>query len=197
MKKLIPILLLLFVIDFAKSEELAPVPKIVFQVQDRPQIKIDPLDRQDIWTDPITKSGSCVHACMVSLFRYQDRDDWALYWRANYTGGMYNALLVRYLENNEIPYRNTFMEKDVAFLEKAMSERIGTLATTTVTDIEGEVWPANHMLLLVHLDSCEAAVLDTRTSNAIVWMDREEFLETWFYSDSWATTVLLKNPRKK
>ncbi len=195
MKKLIPVLLLLFVIDFAKSEE--PVPKIVFQVQDRPQIKIDPLDLQHIWVDKKTKQGSCVHACLVTLFRYQDRDDWAVYWRANYRGGMWNSTLVKYLEENEIPYRNTFREKDVAFLERAMSERIGTLATTSVPDDDGFASPANHMLLLVHLDNCEAAIIDTRISNAVVWMDREEFLETWFYSDSWATTVLLKNPRKK
>ncbi len=191
MKKLIPILLLFLVIDFAKSAEPVLTPKIVFQVQDRPQIKIDPLDIQSIWLHPTNRSGSCVHACLVTLFRYQDRDDWAIYWRANYSGGMNNALLVRYLEDNEIPYRNTFMEKDVAFLEQAMSERIGTLATTSIDT------PADHMRLLVHLDNCEAAIIDTRTSNAVVWMDREEFLETWFYSDSWATTVLLKNPRKK
>jgi len=189
MKKLIPILLLLFVIDFAKSEELAPIPKIVFQVQDRPQIKIDPLDRQAIWIDPVTKLGSCVHACLVTLFRYQDREDWALYWRANYSGGMWNSTLVEYLEENKIPYRNTFREDNVAFLEQAMSERIGTIATTMID------YPADHMLLLVHLDNCEAAIIDTRTSNAVVWMDREKFLETWFKSDSWATTVLLKNPR--
>ena len=189
MKKLIPILLLLFVIDFAKSEEPAPIPVIKFIVQDRPQIKIDPLDRQYIWVDPVTKEGSCVHACLVTLFRYQDHDDWAVYWRANYRGGMHNVTLVQYLEDNEIPYRNTFRENDVAFLEQAMSERIGTLATTSIDT------PADHMRLLVHLDACEAAIIDTRTSNSVVWMDREKFLETWFYSDSWATTILLKNPR--
>ena len=185
MKRFIPILLLLFVIDFTKSEE------IVFQVQDRPQIKIDPLDLQTIWVDPVTKSGSCVHACLVTLFRYQDRDDWAVYWRANYSGGMRNAWLVKYLEENEIPYRNTFQEKDVKFLERTMSEQLGTLATTSIDN------PADHMLLLVHLGPCEAAIIDTRTSNAIVWVDREKFLETWFRSDSWATTVLLKTPRNK
>jgi len=190
-KLFLPILLLLFVIDFAKSEELALIPKIVFQVQDRPQIKIDPLDRQYIWVNKRTKEGSCAHACLVTLFRYQDRDDWAVFWRANYSGGVWNSSLVQCLEENEIPYRNTFRENDVTFLERAMSERIGTLATTSIDT------PADHMRLLVHLDSCEAAVIDTRISNDVFWMDREEFLETWFYSDSWATTVLLKNPRKK
>lgn len=183
MRKLILIIFLFLAIDFPNQ---AAEPKIIFQIQDRPQIKIDPFDRQAIWVDPVSKSGSCVHACLVTLFRYQDHDDWALYWRANYRGGMYNSLLVKYLEDNKIPYRNTFQEKDVKFLEQAMSERLGTLATTSIND------PADHMLLLVHLGVCEAAIIDTRTSNAVVWMDREKFLETWFKSDSWATTILLR-----
>jgi len=197
MKKLFLILLLFAV----------PVTANDFKIQDRPIIKVPVKDRQSGWlkrmpgktkrpswdllgvfSSKVKTQGSCVHACMVTLLRYQGQHDLAADWQTNHGGGAWHNTLISDLEEEDIPYRTTFEEKDIAFLERAMSEKLGTLVTTE---------QGLHMLLLVHLGPNEAAIIDPNEPTVIKWMDREKFLADWFEAHSWATTVLLKTPRKQ
>lgn len=185
MKKLIPILLLILTIDFQT---------LTFQIQDRPAIRVAAEDRQHNWSD-WRGEGSCVHASMVMLFRYQDRDDIADFWREKYSAGYHHSWLVLALESHHIPYVTTYERNDVEFLEWAISNSYGCIVTTGIPENNGRIRWGNHMILLVHLDNSEAAIIDPNNPHTIKWMDREQFLEEWFLSYSWATTVLLKTPR--
>lgn len=184
MKKLIPILLLILAI---------PSP-VDFKIQDRPIIKVDSEDRVLNWTG-WNNEGSCVHASMMMLFGYQGRDDWADFWGENYESGYYHSWLINALEVNEIPYASTYERNNVEFLEWAITEKLGCIVTTGIRGKDGKIHWGNHMILLVHLDNSEAAIIDPNYPTIIKWMDREKFLKNWFLSNSWATTVLLKTPR--
>lgn len=177
MKKFLLFLILVLCLDFN-----------TFQVQERPKIRISQGDRQQNWiSDPLkygVAEGSCVHASLIMLLRYQGRHDIAEQWKSKYSGGETHYDLIRKLEQENIPYRTTYEQNNVEFLEWSINNHYGCMVTT------GILSPGDHMIVLVHLDAAEAAVIDPNRPNIIKWMDREKFLRMWHLSHSWATTVL-------
>ncbi|KKL94516.1 hypothetical protein LCGC14_1863890 [marine sediment metagenome] len=78
-----------------------PCPKAKVE---RPTVNIPLALRQSNWRGPRQGEGSCVHACMVSLFRWQARYNTADYWRRSYGDGeMPNGLKYK-LDRNGIRY---------------------------------------------------------------------------------------------
>lgn len=161
----------------------------------RPAIKITQEDRQQNWLD-FFDQGSCVHASMVMLLRYQGRDDAADWWLRNFAGGEKHHTFISKLEFFKVPYATTFRRNDVAFLEWAIKINRGCMVTTGRYDKDlGRIRWGNHMIVLVHIDAAEVALIDSNNPNKLIWMDREQFLKEWSLSNSWATTVLLSTPR--
>jgi len=123
--------------------------------------------------------GSCVHASMISLFRWQGRYATADYWRRNYGNGEWAAGLADKMEREGVRFAYTVSRNDVSFLEWACSTRRGAGVT---------VLGGRHMVCLVHLDDRWVGLLDNNSITRVSWVPRRTFLAEWRASNSWAVT---------
>ncbi|REJ65645.1 MAG: hypothetical protein DWQ31_17040 [Planctomycetota bacterium] len=140
--------------------------------------------RQKNWRGDLGE-GSCVHATMVSLFRWQGRYATAEYWRRSYGNGEYaddtrstSHNLARKMQRDGIRFAYT-VNGDVRFLDWACSTRRGCGVT---------VMGGRHMVALVHFDEKWAGILDNNDTEKITWVPRETFVAEWLNSNGWAVT---------
>ena len=138
-----------------------------------PVVNVPREARQSNWG-----GGSCVHATMVSLFRWQGRNQMADYWRRSYSGGENLRGLVAKFEKHGVRYAYT-STADVSFLEWSCRTRRGCGVV---------VLGGSHMIALVHLDNRWAALLDNNSISTFIWVPREQFLAEWRASGGWAIT---------
>lgn len=168
-------------------EPSAPIrPDVVYPdyEQERPTVNLEEILRQSNWIGS-QNEGSCVFATMISAMRHQGRDDLADLIKENYENGSWPSDLAAKLDALDIRYAYTSHENDVAFLEWAIATRRGA----GVTCQNGA-----HMVLLVHLSKDYAGVIDNNSPEEIKWIPREEFLNEWFNSESWAVTPVYTPP---
>jgi hypothetical protein len=125
--------------------------------------------------------GSCVHASMISLFRWQGRYAMADYWRRTYGNGEWANDLADKMERDGVRFAYTVGQNDVSFLEWACSTRRGCGVT---------VLGGRHMVALVHLDETRAGILDNNDPQKIIWVPRQTFLAEWLNSNSWAVAIV-------
>ncbi len=144
-----------------------------------PTVNIPLALRQSNWPGK-EGMGSCVHATMISLMRWQGRYELAEYWKETYDSGEYPDRLHGRFDREDVRYAST-ESGDVAFLEWACRTRRGCGIT---------VLGGAHMVALVHLDSKWAGVLDNNNVGKIKWMPRETLIAEWKASYGWAVTVL-------
>jgi hypothetical protein len=170
MKKVILISLLLL-IGCKQPIQLNKVPTL-----ERPVVNIPLPLRQSNWIG--NGEGSCVHATMISLFRWQQRYHTADYWRKHYGAGEMPNGLSKKFEQNGIRYAYV-TNGDVKFLEWACSTRRGCGIT-----VQGGA----HMVALVHLDDKWAAILDNNDTSKFTWIPRETLIAEWQASYGWAVT---------
>ena len=123
--------------------------------------------------------GSCVHASMISLFRWQGRYATADHWRRIYGDGEWAEGLAAKMEREGVRFAYTVGRSDVGFLEWACRTRRGCGVT---------VLGGRHMVCLVHFDEKWAGILDNNDPRQITWVPRRTFLAEWFNSNSWAVT---------
>jgi len=142
---------------------------------ERPTVNIPLVLRQENWG-----GGSCVHASIVSLFRWQGRYNTANFWRSKYSGGASPGSFASKLDANGIRYAYV-TNGDVKFLEWACSTRRGCGIT-----VMGGV----HMVTLVHLDDEWAAILDNNNVSKFKWIPRETLIAEWQASAGWAVTPI-------
>lgn len=129
--------------------------------------------------------GSCVHVSMAMLLRWQGQFQLADWWISQYSGGETHHGLIRKLEYNNIPYKTTYRQNNVRFLEDACRSGRGCMVT---------VMGGRHMVILVHLDDQHAYILDNNDINTVYKWDRRYFLREWKNAYSWATTPLYNPP---
>ncbi len=154
-------------------------PTPIYRVnQERPRVNPPAAIRQENWVS--NGSGSCVHASIITLFRWQGRYQMADHWRKTYGSGETADDLAAKFDREGIRYAYTYGEDDVEFLEWACSTRRGCGVT-----VQGGV----HMVDLVHLDDKWAAILDDNVPDHYTWVPRERFLSEWKSSNSWAVTI--------
>jgi len=154
-----------------------------YQVE-MPTVNLEQAFRQENWLGP-QREGSCVHASMIMLFRWQGRPDLADRWRQTYADGEWAENLAAKFDAEGVQYAYTQSEYDVSFLEWACNTRRGCGVT-----VKGGI----HMVNLVHLDAKWAGLLDNNNIGEIKWVPRETFLSEWFNSDSWAVTPVYAPP---
>ena len=123
--------------------------------------------------------GSCVHASMISLFRWQGRFAMADRWRWTYGNGEWAEGLADKMDRENIRFAYTTGRNDVQFLDWACTTRRGCGVT---------VLGGRHMVCLVHFDEKWAGILDNNDPRQITWVPRRTFLAEWFNSNSWAVT---------
>lgn len=126
--------------------------------------------------------GSCTIAALATLLQWQGRFETASHLAAEYGNGQSCTTLTSILQKEGIAYAVTFNGNDVAFLEWAIKTRRGCGVSTSVYR------PADHMILLVHLDEQRAGIIDVRNPTVTRYVPREEFLADWFDAHSWAIT---------
>lgn len=125
--------------------------------------------------------GSCTHATLVSLFRWQGRYATAAYWRRTYGNGEWAASLAEKLDREGVRFAYTVGRGDVRFLEWACRTRRGAGVT---------VLGGRHMVALVHMDDQWVGLLDNNNTSRIAWVPRRTFLAEWHASNSWAITPI-------
>lgn len=149
-----------------------------------PAVNVPPAIRQENWVG-WKGEGSCVHATMTMLLRYQRQYALADYWRKHYQNGETYEGLTAKLEQHKIRWAGTNGQNNVKFLEWAIRTKRGCMVTT----MQGE-----HMILLVHLDSKTAGVIDNNDPSRVIWKTRQDFLAEWYASGSWALTPVYTPP---
>jgi hypothetical protein len=144
-----------------------------------PTVNVPKPDRQRNW---IGNQGfaSCVHASMISLFRWQGRLKTADYWRRTYGNGERPGDLADKFDKHGIRYAYV-TNGDVKFLEWACRTRRGCGITVT---------GGAHMVCLVHLDDKWAGLLDNNNVERYIWVPRETLIAEWKASYGWAVTPI-------
>lgn len=169
---------LLLIICIGCTQVICPKDNKVL-VTERPIVNIPSALRQNNWRGN-RGSGSCVHASIISLFRWQGRYNTANWWRRNYGDGETPKGLERKLEENKIRYAYV-TNGDINFLEWSCSTRRGCAIT---------VMGGAHMVALVHLDSEWAAILDNNNISKFIWLPRQTLIAEWQASHGWAVTPI-------
>jgi len=147
--------------------------------KERPVVNVPLALRQSNWRG-FQGQGSCVHATMISLFRWQYRLKTADYWRRAYGDGEYPEDLAAKFNKEGIRYAYV-TNGDVRFLEWACRTRRGCGIT---------VMGGAHMVALVHLDDKWAAILDNNNVERFIWVPRETLIAEWKASYGWAVTPI-------
>lgn len=166
---------------------IVPVrPDVVYPdyEQERPTVNLEEVLRQSNWIGS-QNEGSCVHASMIMLFRWQGRDDLADLWKANYENGEWPSALAAKFDAHDVRYAYTSYENDVSFIEWACATRRGCGVT---------VRGGAHMVIVVHMDAEWVGILDNNHIEEIKWVPRQVFLNEWFNSESWAVTPVYTPP---
>lgn len=161
---------------FTGCNESFSVPPKRSDVKERPVVDVPLPLRQSNWTKGGPRNGSCCWATMISLLRWQGRDNTADWIRQNYGGGEYPARMAEQLDAAEVRYAYT-VDSDISFLEWACQTGRGCGVT---------VMGGAHMVALVHLDSKWAAVLDNNDITKYIWVPRETLIAEWLASYGWA-----------
>jgi len=159
--------------------ETAPFTGPVTAAKERPTVNVPLALRQSNWIGN-QGEGSCVHATMISLLRWQYRLNTADYWRRTYGDGEYPEGLANKLDNEGIRYAYV-TNGDVRFLEWAVRTRRGCGIT---------VMGGAHFVALVHLDDNWAAILDNNNVSKFKWVPRATLIAEWKASHGWAVTPI-------
>jgi hypothetical protein len=161
--------------------------KTIFQgkaIVEVPVVNIPPKLRQGNWLRRGTRAdGSCCHASLISLLRWQGQHTLADRWRRTHSGGEFTWTMRKDLDEAGIPYAWT-QSGDEEFLEWAVRTRRGAC-------IQYKDSPSSkcyHMVNVVHLTDKWVGILDNNDVRRFKWMDRAGFMRNWQSSDGWAFT---------
>ena len=183
MKRLFVALVLCFSLagcegDFNQSIFVQPVqPARPVVNKERPIVNIPMALRQENWVGN-QREGSCVHASMISLLRWQGRYNKANKWRQMYANGEWPKGLASKFDREGVRYAYTD-KGDVKFIEWACRTRRGCGIT---------IMGGAHMVSLVHLDANWACLLDNNDVSRYRWVPRAMLIAEWKASHGWAVT---------
>lgn len=135
--------------------------------------------RQENWRGS-EGEGSCVHASMVNLLRWQGQFALANWWKANYENGEWAERLAERLTRSGVRFADT-TAGNPEFLDWALKTRRGCNVV---------VMGGAHMVTLVHFDSRYAGILDNNYPDKITYYKRDEFVKYWQRSGGWAVTPM-------
>jgi hypothetical protein len=166
-------------VDFGDMNELGLPAPVLTPSREFPTVNLPYQFRQTNWLGRAGQ-GSCVHATMCSLFRWQGRFEMADWWRTHNGDGEWAEDLATKLDKAGVRYAYT-TSGDVKFLEWACSTRRGCGVT---------VMGGRHMVALVHFDDQWAGILDNNHTDTIYWMPRDKFVAEWKNSNGWAVAVI-------
>lgn len=177
--------LLLFCGGEISQADLCFIPTKPFK-DAQPVVDIPSGYRQQNWAP--YGEGSCVHASMVMILRWQGHPEIAAWWRKNFNGGEYPSTMNQKLNEAGISFAET-TSGDVEFLEWSIRTRRGCCVT---------IMGGRHMVCLVGLDDQYAWILDNNDPHNITRWTRKGFLNEWHNSGhQWAVTPVFEPPPRK
>lgn len=142
-----------------------------------PTVNLPPSLRQSNWTSS-RGDGSCFHAAVVSLLRWQGRYHTAEQWKRSYSGGAKLVDITAAMDRLDIRYAATHGKFDVAFLEHAIATRRGAcVGFWAGRDAKGN--DLYHAVALVDITPTQVALLDNNDVSRIYWVPRNKFLYLW------------------
>ena len=147
--------------------------------KERPTVNVPAALRQSNWRGP-EGQGSCVHATMISLLRWQYRLKTADHWRQTYGDGEQPEDLAAKFDQEGIRYAYV-TNGDVRFLEWACRTRRGC----GITVMGGGTWSPWSIM-----DDKWAAILDNNNVEKFIWVPRETLIAEWKASYGWAVTPI-------
>ncbi len=193
-KLLIVMVLLMFVgcddqtitIDFGMAVPAFSNPNYDYPdyMAERPTVNLEEAFREENWLGP-QGEGSCVHATLIMLFRWQGQFEMADYWKANHADGEYASALADKMDRAGVRYAYTSREDGIEFLEWACETRRGCGVAVN---------NRAHMVMLVYLDDEYACVLDNNFPKEFKWIPRDVFMADWLTSGSWAVVPIYTPP---
>ncbi len=151
---------------------------------ERPTVNLEEIFREANWLGP-QGEGSCVHATIIMLLRWQGQFEMADYWRDNHADGEYASEFASKMDRASVRYAYTSREENVEFLEWACKTRRGCGVA---------VRNRAHMVLLVAMDDENVCILDNNAPENFKWIPREEFMTDWLSSGSWAISPIMGSP---
>jgi len=173
-------LLLLFALGCDGRLDVAPLTFTLGTPQtEMPTVNVPPSLRQANWIDRFSGEGSCTHATLVNLFRWQGRIQTADYWRSRYSGGETPSSLLQKLDSEGIRFAAT--DGSIEFLKQACNTRRGCGVT---------IMGGRHMVALVELNDYQAGLLDPNDPQTVIYVPRDQFLAEWHNSGSFAVTPI-------
>ena len=135
------------------------------------------------WRERNYDGGSCVHASMETVLRWQGQFEMATWWRATYSEGEYASRMHERLDAAGLKFAFTQSRgpDGVAFLEKCCALRL--CAAVNIPD--------GHMQTIVGMDSNYCYIVDNNGSGEVKSMPRADFFRGW---TGWAVTVVGNAP---
>lgn len=166
--------LLLLVVCFAGCEEIIiqsePCPDCASDACPCPYQDIPPVDLPKSMRQRNYSGGSCAHASMIDVLRWQNKNNDASWWRRNYYGGT-NALytLARIADRRGLDYAMT-TDGDPGFLEWCSRTRRGAAI----------IWSGgSHAITFCGFVGNRAALVDNNRPSKLTYMDKRKFLAHW------------------
>lgn len=154
-------------------------PVVLRLVRGLRMIDVPPTMRQENWLGS-SGQGSCVHASLVTLLRWQGQHTLAEQWKRGHGDGESSEGLARKLTAAGIRFAQT-TDGDESFLDWALRTRRG--ANVVVRN-------GAHMVTLAALDDKTATLIDSNHPEQFVQLSRSVFLKDWKQSGGWAVTPL-------
>lgn len=149
-----------------------------------PQVNVPVQLRQENYT----RGGSCAFASMITLLRWQGRTELADWMRKHYAEGTYAEHYDYLMDKAGVKFASTWGRQDVELLRWACKTRRG--ACIGIYGADNDPHKVLHMVNLVHLDDKYAGILDNNSTEKIIWMDANVFVDYWIKCGSWAVVPL-------
>ena len=161
---------------FPHKHDATPTSRVVVE---HPVVNLP----KSLWQANWSKGGSCVHASLVSLLRWQGECKLADRWRRTHSGGERWYTMAGEMDDGGIPYA-LHTSGDPAFLEWAIATRRGA-AIQIKNNPRSKSY---HMITLVDLTENYACILDNNDTRRVKWIDRDALVTNWQRSMGWAFT---------
>jgi hypothetical protein len=142
-----------------------------------PVVDIPAALRQENWPGE-EGGGSCVHASMMSILRWQGQYAMAEWWGKTYDSGEYASRMALRMAQAGIPFCET-TSGDPAFLDWCHKTRRGACIVVS---------GGRHMVNILHCDANYVCILDNNYPSKYTWYNRTAFIKYWQNSGGWAFT---------
>lgn len=153
---------------------------------ERPVVNVPVAFRQLNWLGS-QREGSCSWASLVTSLNWCGEYDKAKLVRSQEGNGESPTSLASNMTRLGVKYAWTVGQDDIAFLEQALASRRAVMVAIDEDDANDDEC---HMVVLAHLDGSTACLIDNNDPSEDRWMSRQEFLQEWVDTGSWAVVPL-------